>query len=169
MSTNAAPDAQAPVVIERTYAATLDEVWDLWTTPEGIEAWWGPDGFAVAVRALDLRAGGALRYAMTATGPDQVAFMERAGMPLTNELTLRFTEVLHPRRLAYRHVADFIPGVAPYEVGTLLELSEEGSGVLLHLTLQPMHDEEWTRRAVAGWRQELGALGAVLARRRLAG
>jgi uncharacterized protein YndB with AHSA1/START domain len=36
--------------LERTYRATIDEVWDMWTTKEGIESWWGPDGFAVKVR-----------------------------------------------------------------------------------------------------------------------
>ena len=46
--------------LERTYRATIDEVWDMWTTKEGIESWWGPDGFAVKVRKLDLRAGGEL-------------------------------------------------------------------------------------------------------------
>ena len=35
------------VRLERTYDATLDDVWDLWTTKEGIESWWGPPGFKV--------------------------------------------------------------------------------------------------------------------------
>lgn len=32
------------VRLERTYDATIDEVWRLWTTREGIESWWGPRG-----------------------------------------------------------------------------------------------------------------------------
>lgn len=38
------------IKIERTYLASLDEVWDLWTTKAGIASWWGPEGFAVKVR-----------------------------------------------------------------------------------------------------------------------
>ena len=28
--------------IERTYNASIEDVWELWTTKEGIESWWGP-------------------------------------------------------------------------------------------------------------------------------
>ena len=31
-------------VIERTYRASVDELWDLWTTKEGFESWWPPEG-----------------------------------------------------------------------------------------------------------------------------
>src|SRR4051794_12482776 len=30
--------------LERTYAASPETIWELWTTPEGIEQWWAPDG-----------------------------------------------------------------------------------------------------------------------------
>jgi uncharacterized protein YndB with AHSA1/START domain len=76
------------IVMERTYRAALEEVWALWTTKEGVESWWGPEGFAVAVHHLDLRVGGALQYTMTATAPEQVAFMQGAGMPLATESTI---------------------------------------------------------------------------------
>jgi uncharacterized protein YndB with AHSA1/START domain len=86
----------------------------LWTTKEGIQSWWGPGGFRVTVRKLDLRPGGELQYAMTAIDPPQVAFMKQAGMPLTQELRITLTEVVPHRRLAYVHLADFIPGVEPH-------------------------------------------------------
>ena len=46
------------LTLERTFDATPEEVWGLWTTREGIDAWWGPDGFKVEVESLDLRPGG---------------------------------------------------------------------------------------------------------------
>ena len=33
--------------LERNFNASIDDVWELWTTKDGIESWWGPDGFAV--------------------------------------------------------------------------------------------------------------------------
>ena len=33
----------ARITIERTYRASVEDVWDLWTTKEGIESWWGPE------------------------------------------------------------------------------------------------------------------------------
>ena len=44
------------ITLERVYCAELQDVWDLWTTKDGIESWWGPGGFTVVVRKLDLRA-----------------------------------------------------------------------------------------------------------------
>ena len=34
------------IVIERTYEASIEDIWELWTTREGIESWWGPEGFS---------------------------------------------------------------------------------------------------------------------------
>jgi uncharacterized protein YndB with AHSA1/START domain len=153
------------ITIERVYAATLEDVWSLWTTREGIESWWGPDGFVVAVRDLDLRAGGELRYAMTAVAADTVAFMRAQGMPITTEARLRYTEVVPRHRLAWLHAVDFIPGVAPYVVGSAIELSRTSAGVRLVMTLDRMHDDVWTQRAAMGWESELGKLGRVLVER----
>ena len=60
------------ITIERTFNAAIEDVWALWTTADGIESWWGPEGFRVKVRKLELRAGGALHYDMIAAGPDQI-------------------------------------------------------------------------------------------------
>ena len=38
------------ISIERSLSAPIEEVWELWTTAEGIESWWGPEGFSVAVK-----------------------------------------------------------------------------------------------------------------------
>ena len=111
MSKDSAPPRRR-ITLERTFDAPIEDVWELWTTKEGLESWWGPDGFVVKVHKLDLRPGGELLYAMIAVAPDQIAYMKRAGMPLTNECRVTFTEVKPPRRLVYTHLADFIPGLS---------------------------------------------------------
>ena len=151
------------MVLERFFTATVQEIWALWTTPEGIESWWGPDGFDVEVRALDLRPGGELAYVMTATAADQVDFMKKAGMPLATEARLTFTEVDPPRRLSYNHRADFIPGVEPYLVGTEVQIEAVGGRVRMALSIEAMHDEDWTDRAVKGWEDQLDKVAAALA------
>jgi uncharacterized protein YndB with AHSA1/START domain len=153
------------ISLERIYHAGVRDVWDLWTTKEGIESWWGPGGFAVTVRKLDLRPGGELVYAMTAIDPPQVEFMKKAGMPLSHDARITFTEIVPRRRLAYVHLADFIPGVDPYDVSTVVELHPTARGVRMVLTFDAMHDEEWTRRATMGWESELGKLEALLGAR----
>lgn len=154
--------ARRKVTLERSFEASIEEVWDLWTTKEGIESWWGPDGFVVTVQKLDLRPGGELLYTMTAIGSDQIAFMKNAGMPLVSETRATYTEVVPPTRLAYTTRTDFIPGVEPYDAATVVDLSPTAGGVRLVLTLDAMHDERWTQMAVMGLEMELGRLAQVL-------
>lgn len=162
MTTKTSAAARRRITMERAYHAPLEDVWELWTTKEGIESWWGPEGFSTTVRELELRPGGAMRYAMTATAPAQVEFMKRAGMPLTTEARVTYTEVVPRRRLGYVHLADFVPGVEPYDVATVVEFHEGPEGVRMVLTFDAMHDETWTQRAVMGWESQLGRLAQVL-------
>jgi uncharacterized protein YndB with AHSA1/START domain len=77
--------------LQRTYPASARLVWELSTTAAGLEEWWGPDGFETRVNELDLRPGGQVRYTMTATGPEQVAFVRSLGMALSSEFRRTFT------------------------------------------------------------------------------
>jgi uncharacterized protein YndB with AHSA1/START domain len=152
------------ITMERTYRATLEDVWALWTTKDGLESWWGPEGFAVTVKSLDLRPGGRLVYVMTAVEPDKIAFMKQSGMPTAHDALIAYREITPHRRLAYTHVVDFVPGVGAYDVNTVVELHPVPAGVRMVLAIDRMHDDVWTQRAVAGWEQELGKLDKVLAR-----
>src|SRR5260370_3664582 len=113
--TTAPTTGRAQFSIQRPYAASIDEAWALWTTKSGIESWWGPDGFDVTVISLDLRPGCDLIYLMTAVAPEQVAFMKRAGMPLTSESKATYTEVSPPSRLAYNTFPPSVPAATPYQ------------------------------------------------------
>jgi uncharacterized protein YndB with AHSA1/START domain len=157
--------ARARFSIERSYAAMIEECWALWTTRAGIESWWGPEGFDVKVTAIDLRAGGEMVYHMTAVAAEQVQFMQRAGMPLTTEARVTYTEVAPPGRLAFKTLADFVPGVTAYEVGTLVELQAMAAGTRLLLTFDAMHDDVWTERARAGHESQLRKLDGLMAER----
>ena len=75
---------------------------------------------------------------------------------------ITYTEIVPLRRLAYVHLADFIPGVEPYDVATVVELQPTADGVRMTLTFDAMHNDEWTERAVMGWESELGTLAAVI-------
>jgi uncharacterized protein YndB with AHSA1/START domain len=152
--------------IERTYPTTAGKVWDLWTTPEGIESWWAPDGFAVEVEKLELEPGGELVYTMTANAPEQVEFMRNAGLPLTTTSRKRFSEVDRPQRLAYMSLVDFVPDTPPYEFLTVVELEPANGGVQVTMTADSMHDQVWTERLLAGRGNELDNLGTLIQSRR---
>ena len=152
------------ITIERVYPTTPEHVWDLWTRPEGIARWWAPDGFEAKVAKLELRPGGELHHSLTATAPAQVEFMENAGLPLTTHARKRFTEVEPLRRLAYLSEIDFVPDVDPYEHLTGVDFHPDAKGVRVVMTIEPMHDDVWTQRLVAGRENELDNLGRLIAR-----
>ncbi|WP_106815742.1 SRPBCC family protein [Microbacterium timonense] len=150
-------------IIERTVTASPERVWELWTTPEGISSWWAPDGFRTDVTTLDLHPGGELTYTMTAVAPEQIAFMEQYGMPLSTVSRKFFTEIDQPHRLAYRSVVDFVPDHEVYEQLTTVELSPSSEGTRIVMHVEPLHDEVWTQRLLAGRANELDNLAALVA------
>jgi Activator of Hsp90 ATPase homolog 1-like protein len=154
------------VRIERAYDAPAKEIWNLWTTPQGIESWWAPDGFKVKVDKLELKPGGELVYTMTATGPEQIEFMRGAGMPLSTESRKTFTEVKSGARLSYNSLVDFVPEHEPYWFLTVVDFERTGEGTRVIMTVDRMHDEVWTGRLIAGRENELDNLRKVLAANR---
>jgi len=150
------------ITFERTFQASAKDVWELWTTKEGLESWWGPEGFTTSVRKLDVRPGGEFEYAMTATRPDLIEGMKSAGLPLTSVVRGTYTQVTPPQRLAYKTLADFIPGVAPYEVAAVVEIHPVARGVRMLVTEDAMHDELWTERSTMGMNSSLDRLAKVL-------
>ena len=112
MTTKTTKTDAKTITIERTFDATVEDVWEMWTTKEGVEAWWGPDGFDVTVFELDVRPGGGLHYSMNARGAEQIAFMEKEKMPTSHVVRGRFTTVVRHQRLAFIQIVDFVPGTA---------------------------------------------------------
>jgi uncharacterized protein YndB with AHSA1/START domain len=62
------------IQITREFAAPKHLVYRAWTTPELIRRWWSGDRGEVIAAEVDLRVGGAWRYAMTANGGFEVGF-----------------------------------------------------------------------------------------------
>jgi uncharacterized protein YndB with AHSA1/START domain len=121
------------IVIERTYRASVADIWDLWTTQEGFESWWGPEGFGVEVHVLDARTGGELRYDMVARSPEMIAAMKQMGQPTSHPTSSRFTEVTLHKRLVLKQVRMIV-------------------------TLDAMHSDEFTQMQKEGFTSQLTKL-----------
>src|SRR5262245_717146 len=155
---SAAVATRPKVVIERTYRARREELWELWTTKKGFESWWGPEGFRVEVHTLDARVGGTLHYDMIADAPTQIEAMRRMGRPNSHETRGKFTEIKPLERLTLTHVIDFLPGVKPYKSTMMAEFFPSGQSVRMVVTLDPMHDEEFTKISTMGFTSQLTKL-----------
>jgi uncharacterized protein YndB with AHSA1/START domain len=149
---------RSKVVFERTYRARAEELWELWTTKAGFESWWGPEGFRVEVHTIEARVGGALHYDMIADAPEQIAAMKRVGRPMSHETRGIFVEISPHRRLAITHVIDFLAGVTPYESTMVVEFFPSDKSVRMVITLDPMHNEEFTKMSTMGLTSQLTKL-----------
>lgn len=151
-------EKRAKITVERTYRATIGEVWDLWTTKAGFESWWGPQGFRVEVHALDARPGGELRYDMIADTEEMIAAMRQMGQPTSHPTHSTFTALEHHRRLELTNVIDFIVGVPAYESHIVVEFTVSGDRVQMVVTLDEMHNEKFTQMQLAGFTSQLTKL-----------
>ncbi len=50
--------------ITREFDASLELVWQAWTTPELLDQWWGPQPWRAETKKMDFRIGGFWLYAM---------------------------------------------------------------------------------------------------------
>ena len=146
------------VVIERTYRARVEELWALWTTKEGFESWWAPDGCRSDVHTIDARTGGTIHYTMNAVEPAQIADMKQLGLKPSHAVHARFTEIRPNQRLTITHIVDFGPGLKPEECTISVDFVPVGESVRMVVTIQPMRDEEFTRRSVKGFIEQLRKL-----------
>jgi uncharacterized protein YndB with AHSA1/START domain len=106
-------DDNAPgntVVIERTFDAPRELVWQMWTDPEHFRAWYGPDGVEVPVARMEVRVGGARLVGMT---------RDMNGQAMQMWFTGEYREVVENARLVYTEsMSD--------EHGTVLSAAESG-------------------------------------------
>jgi uncharacterized protein YndB with AHSA1/START domain len=52
----------------KVFNAPVDIVWEVWTNPEHIVNWWGPDGFTNTIHKMDVEVNG--EWNLTMHGPD---------------------------------------------------------------------------------------------------
>ena len=136
----------------------MDEVWELWTTKEGFESWWPPEGFRAEVHAIEACPNGKLRYEMIAETPEMVATMKKLGLPASHVERARFSEFRPLERLVLALMMDFLPVVEPYESTIMVDFFPSGQWVRMVVTLSPRHDEEFTKLCVQGLARQLATL-----------
>jgi uncharacterized protein YndB with AHSA1/START domain len=88
------PDADEgarSIVTTRVFDVPRELVFDAFTDAKHLTQWWGPNGFTITIRSIDVRPGGVWRFVMH--GPD--------GTDYENRIT--YDEIVRPERLVYRH------------------------------------------------------------------
>jgi len=139
------------LVIERELDAPRDLVWRVWTDPDEVTKWWGPEHFTTPREKieLDLRPGGVCR--MTMVGPD--------GLEYPNDG--HFGIVEPPERLSFGGETTDHPMLESAE--TTVEFLDLGaSRTKVIVTSRMICAEDLLPMARAGWGSQLDKLEALL-------
>ncbi|MBL8994674.1 MAG: SRPBCC family protein [Spirochaetia bacterium] len=75
----------------RIFKAPRELVFKVWTDPDHVGLWWGPNGFTNTIHKMDVRVGGVFTFTMHAPN----------GVDYPNKIIFR--EVVRPERLVYDH------------------------------------------------------------------
>ena len=78
--------------ISRLLNAPVELVWEVWTDPEHIKQWWGPNGFTNTITKMEVQSGGEWNLIMH--GPDGTNYKNKS----------IFTEVIKHKKLVYEHI-----------------------------------------------------------------
>ena len=149
MTTHAGIRPQAEdraIVLTRTFDAPAALVFRMWTEPEHVARWWGPQGFVTRVSAMDVRPGG--RLAFRVRFPDGPEFA----------LGGTYREVDPPRRLVHTWATDG----DPVETTVSYDLRAELGATRIILTHVGFVDRVDSEQNDAGWRHQLDRLDALL-------
>ena len=127
MTTDPQPTAPGgrEMMLTRIFDASRDLVWKAFTEAERLARWWGPQGYAMRVHALDFRPGGVFHYSQRS--PD--------GQVMWGRFVYR--DIVPPERLTFvTSFADEAGYIArapfsptwPLEILNLLTLTEAADG-----------------------------------------
>ena len=141
------------VVTTRVLDAPRELVYKVWTDPNHVAKWWGPDGFTNTIEEMDVRPGGVWRFMMH--GPN--------GMNFPNKIV--FIEVKEPELLVYKH-----SGEGDDDIVFHVKVTFEAEGDKTYLTMHSIFEtaamlkkatEEF--HAIEGAKQHIAKLEAYLA------
>jgi len=59
------------LIIERTFDAPKENIWQAYANKELFEKWWGPEGWDTTTKQFDFKAGGRVHYAMKCVDKNQ--------------------------------------------------------------------------------------------------
>ena len=152
-STSDATTTDREIVITRVFDAPRELVFDAWTDREAVAQWFGPNGFTMTLREMDVRPDGVWSFIFH--GPD--------GTDYDNKIT--FTEVDRPERLKYWHGTSENP--REFEVTVTFVVQGKGTKLILRslFPTQEARDKKTEFGAIEGGNQTLERLAQYLAKK----
>jgi uncharacterized protein YndB with AHSA1/START domain len=152
----ALPRAERTIVLSRLLPASREQVWEAWTTADGLRRWFSPGGSTASRAEVDLRVGG--RWSVTFRNGDGEEH-DNGG---------RYLEISPQDRLVFSWILESAPGQIVMEAHQYVAL-HPGRGetrltfVSRIITALP-GSEEYTEGAPRGWSEAFAKLATALQR-----
>jgi uncharacterized protein YndB with AHSA1/START domain len=85
--------ADREISISRLLHAPIELVWEVWTRPEHIKNWWGPNGFTNTITKMEVKLNGEWNLVMH--GPDGTDYKNKSV----------FKEIIKHKKIVYKHIS----------------------------------------------------------------
>jgi uncharacterized protein YndB with AHSA1/START domain len=136
------------LIITRLLNAPRELVFKVWTDPNHIKNWWGPNGFTNTIHKMDVKPGG--EWDLIMHGPDGTDYKNKS----------IFKEIVAPELIVYEHVS------GPKFLATI-KFSAEGKKTritwsMLFESKESFEQTVKTFGAVEGLKQNIERLGKYL-------
>lgn len=141
------------IALTRLLNAPVELVWEMWTKPEHIANWWGPNGFTNTISKMDMTPGG--EWELVMHGPDGTNYKNKSV----------FKEVVEYKKIVYEHTSypSFISTITFEERGEQTLLNWQMLFETRELFLQVIK----TFKADEGLKQNADKLEAYLVRAKI--
>jgi uncharacterized protein YndB with AHSA1/START domain len=140
------------LIVQRTFNAPIEDVFDAWTDPQRVAEWYGPEGITATVHSLDLRVGGTYSLTMISDTGEKY--------PLQGE----FRVVEKPTKLVMTWQWVEAHGMVTSTNATLVtvELKEVGGKTEMTMTHSGFDSEEGKQHHNEGWSSSFKKLEVML-------
>ena len=146
--------ADAELVVSRWFDAPRELVFKVWTEPQHLAKWWGPQGFSIVSCDLDVRPGGRWRRCMRA--PDGTVH-SKLGV---------YREIVAPERLVFTYADEDASGICGHETLVTVSFTESGGKTKLVLHQTAFETQAARRSHQVGWGSCLERLADYVAQNR---
>jgi uncharacterized protein YndB with AHSA1/START domain len=102
------------LIVERTFDAPRDRVWEAYANPEQFVQWWGPEGWEATVKEFNLVPGGKNHYCMKCVDKNQGEWFNQESWGM-----MMFESVDKPSNFTYKDYFTDAEGILNKELPTM--------------------------------------------------
>lgn len=141
------------LLMTRIFDAPRDLMFEVWTNPQHLAHWWGPNGFTITTHEMNFKPGGSWKFTMH--GPNNMDFPN----------LVVYKEIVKPERLVWNHSADENENPGDFESTVTFEAIGEKTKITMRMVFRTKEEKDMVVEkygAIEGNTQTMNRLEAYL-------